>query len=113
MLTATTTELNLSVGVDYVFDLPWGLAVSVGPEAGVAYLRQTFTAAVARTSENQLGGPLVGAHGSVAWHLPLGFTPTASLFARTYVLPIERGIGVSEVAALFVTGATLTLTRYF
>jgi uncharacterized caspase-like protein len=113
VLSATTAELHASVGVDYVFDLPGGLAVGVGPEVGAAYLHQTFDAAVARTSANRLGGPLVGAHGSVAWTLPLGFTPTVTLFARTYVLPVERSVAVSEVAALFVTGGVVTLTRYF
>jgi hypothetical protein len=113
VLSATTAELHASVGVDYVFDLPFAVAVGIGPEAGAAYLHQTFATDVARTSANRLGGPLVGAHGSVAWHLPLGFTPTATLFARTYVLPVERSVGASEVAALFVTGGTVTLTRYF
>jgi hypothetical protein len=45
--------------------------------------------------------------------VPLGFSPTASVFARTYVLPVERTIQTSELAALFTAGATLTLTRYF
>ena len=113
VLAATTTELHASVGVDYVFDLPLGLAVGLGPDVGVAWLQQSFVAEVARTSDNRLGGPLVGAHGSVAWNLPLGFTPTATLFARTYVLPVERSVAVIEVAALFVTGGAVTLTRYF
>jgi hypothetical protein len=113
VLSATTSELHASIGVDYVFDLPLGLAVGLGPELGAAYLHQTFVADVARTSTNRLGGPLVGAHGNVAWHLPLGFTPGVSSFARTYVLPVERDASASAVAALFVFGGTLTLTRYF
>jgi hypothetical protein len=113
VMAAMTTELHATVGVDYVFDLPWGLAVGLGPEVGAAWLHQSFAADVARTPPNSLGGPVVGAHGSVAWQLPLGFTPMATLFTRTYVLPVERAAGVSEVAALFVTGGALTLTRYF
>jgi hypothetical protein len=113
VLAADTLELAASVGVDYVFDLPVGLLASVGPELGFAFIRQTFASEVATTSTNQLGGPLVGAHVSLGWHLPLGFTPTATAFARTYVLPVERSIQTTEIAALFTVGAMLTLTRYF
>lgn len=113
VLAATTTELHASVGIDYVFDLPLGLAVSAGPELGGAFLQQTFNAAVAVAPANRLGGPSVGAHGSIAWHLPWGFVPAASLFARTYVLPVERDPNTSDVAALFAVGGTVGLTRYF
>jgi hypothetical protein len=113
VLAANTLEFHLSVAVDYAYDLPLGLAVSVGPDAGFAFISQRFESDVATTAPNNLGGPLVGAHASLGWHLPLGFSPTASVFARTYVLPVERSIQTSELAALFTTGATLTLTRYF
>jgi hypothetical protein len=113
VLAATTTELQVSLGIDYVFDLPWGLAVSAGPEFGGTYLQQTFDADIAVAPDNRLGGPLVGAHTTVGWHLPWGFVPTASVFARTYVLPVERDVNRSELAALFALGATVGLTRYF
>lgn len=113
ILAAQTLELHVAVGVDYVLDLPLGLAASVGPDIGAAFVRQTFDSEVATTQENNLGGPLVGAHASLAWHLPWGFAPTASVFARTYLLPVERSAQESDVAALFAGGAVLTLTRYF
>jgi hypothetical protein len=113
ILTAQTLELHVTVGVDYVLDLPFGLAASVGPDIGAAFLRQTFDTDVATTTPNNLGGPLVGAHASLGWQLPWGFSPTATVFARTYVLPVERSAQDSDVAALFSAGGMLTLTRYF
>jgi hypothetical protein len=113
ILTAQTLELHVTVGVDYVLDLPFGLAASVGPDIGAAFLRQTFDTDVATTTPNNLGGPLVGAHASLGWQLPWGLSPAATVFARTYVLPVERSAQDSDVAALFSAGGMLTLTRYF
>lgn len=112
-LTASTLETHLGVSVHYAADLPFGLAARVGPELGLAYLRQRVDGAGSRSGDRSLMGPTVGVEAGLDWNLPGGFSPGLFAFVRTYILPVEGPERAPSVSALFTRGGGVSITKFF
>ncbi len=112
-LTASTLETHLGVSVHYAVDLPFGLTARVGPELGVAYLRQRVDGTGELSGDRSLVGPTVGVETGLDWNLPRGFSLGVFAFVRTYVLPVQGPERVPSVSALFTPGGGVTVGKYF
>ena len=111
---ASATLLRASEdAVKIAADLPFGLAARVGPEAGLAYLRQRVDGEGSRSGDRSLLGPTVSVEAGLDWNLPGGFSPGVFAFVRTYVLPVEGPDRGPSVSALFTRGGGITLGKYF
>jgi hypothetical protein len=112
-LDSATTEVQLSLALNVHRDLSRSFSAYVGPELGLAYLRQSMTPLIGDPSRHHVVGGALTVQAGVERELGGGFTIGARALAQTYFLELQNPTrDAAAVSAVFAWGLAIGVTRY-